>query len=244
MTDLILHTGGKVISRGELATIEAPERTATWFPRKHIDVLNAVESAIAGAGFTVAKAELATAHDGKRFFGTLNLSAALVPGVTLAVGIRNSNDKTFPFGFCAGHRTFVCDNLAFRSDLMVSRKHTRFGTVRFEEAIALAVQKLGQFQAAEKARIEYQQATTVGTDKADALILRAFEEGIVNTRQLPDVIHEWREPRFADFQPRTVFSLLSAFTTIWGHDHKLSPQDLAGKTMRLQRLIAPADVAL
>jgi hypothetical protein len=127
---------------------------------------------------------------------------------------------------------------------MVSRKHTRFGTVRFEEAIALAVQKLGQFQAAEKARIEYQQATPVTDDRADAVILRAFDQGIINTRQLPDVIHEWRAPRFADFQPRTLFSLLSAFTTIWGHDHKLHPQDLAGKTMKLQRLIAPADVAL
>jgi hypothetical protein len=33
----------------------------------------------------------------------------LCPGVSLAVGIRNSWDQSFPLGFCAGARVFVCD---------------------------------------------------------------------------------------------------------------------------------------
>lgn len=39
---------------------------------------------------------------------------------------------------------FVCYNLAFRSELLVRRKHTRFGHTRFVEAIAQAVGTLEQ----------------------------------------------------------------------------------------------------
>src|SRR4051812_22884309 len=62
-----------------------------------------------------------------RLFATVDLGSPLATGVTLAVGIRNSFDKSLPLGFVAGNRVFVCDNLAFRSDLSVKRKHTRFG---------------------------------------------------------------------------------------------------------------------
>ena len=56
--------------------------------------------------------------------------------------------------FCAGRRVFVCDNLAFHSEITVARKHTRNGETRFSEAICKAVQSLDQFREAEGARVE------------------------------------------------------------------------------------------
>jgi len=78
-------------------------------------------------------------HGGARFFGTLDLTTSVSEGVTLAVGIRNSNDQSFPIGFCCGQRVFVCDNLAFTSEIIVSKKYTRFGQERYLEGLARAV---------------------------------------------------------------------------------------------------------
>src|SRR5205823_14100843 len=128
---------------------------------------------------------------------------ALVTGVHLAVGVRNSLDKSFPLGFCAGSRVFVCDNLAFRSELLVNRKHTRNGSTRFSEAICKTVQQLQVFREQEGRRIKRLQHAELSNDQADALLLRAYERKLVSHHYLPRVIHEWRKPTFEDFEPRT-----------------------------------------
>ncbi len=122
---------------------------------------------------------------------------------------------------------------------MVTRKHSRFGGQRFEEGIAGAVQSLGQFREAEAHRITYMQRAELSEDAANSYLLRAYEENLVNSRLLPLVIKEWREPRFAEFRPRTVFSLLNAFTTVFGEDRKVPQAQHAAHTMRLQRFLLP-----
>ena len=107
-----------------------------------------------GAGFEIRRLRFAVARRDARMFATMDLETSLARGVSLAVGIRNSTDKSLPLGFCAGSRVFVCDNLAFRSELLVHRKHTRFGEERFQEEICEAVTALDQFRVAEAARIE------------------------------------------------------------------------------------------
>jgi hypothetical protein len=153
MSALMLHSGGRLCSEQELRAIPAPPPEGRWHPVAHACVLDAVVSTLEGAGYRIQDRKLAVAREGKRFFGTLDLATPLAGGVALAVGIRNSTDKSFPLGFCAGARVFVCDNLAFRSELLVRRKHTRFGQVRFQNAIADAVQSLASFKQAEECRI-------------------------------------------------------------------------------------------
>src|SRR5687768_2939597 len=101
-TQLCLHKGARVVSRGELLDVPAPAATETWFPLRHGDVLTTVERTLTEAGFAVAQEQLSLARSNNRFFGVLDLSSAVVAGVSLAVGVRNSIDKTFPLGFCAG----------------------------------------------------------------------------------------------------------------------------------------------
>ncbi len=48
----------------------------------------------------------AVTPDDARFFGTLQLQAEILPGVGMAVGIRNSADKSMPIGFCCGQSVF------------------------------------------------------------------------------------------------------------------------------------------
>lgn len=236
-TSLIVHCGARVVSREQLECVPAPEATATWFPVKHALVIDTVRQSLHSAGFQVQREQFALSRGDARLFATLDLTSSLANGVHLAVGIRNSTDKSLPLGFCAGNRVVVCDNLAFRSELLVSRRHTRHGATRFEEAIVHAAQSLVQFREVESRRIERYQAFDLAATQADSLMLRAYEAGLLSHRVLPQVIHAWRQPEHDQFAPRTVWSLLNAFTSALSGRQKSNPQQFAALTIRLQDLL-------
>ena len=234
---LILHCGASQIERDTLQDIEAPPPTDTWYPVKHAVVLEAVTETLAGAGFAISRSWLSVAHNNERFFGVLDLESPIVEGVHLAVGIRNSNDKSFPLGFCCGSRTFVCDNLAFDSEVVIAKRHTRFGSSRYREGIANAVAGLAQYSTGEATRIEVLRTRRLSKDAANSVMLQAYERGIVGARLLPDLIKEWREPRHEEFRPRTAYSLLNCFTEIVKPRFQSQPQRSAYEMMQFQGLL-------
>lgn len=238
-SSLIVHRGARIVEQTELDQVPIPPGTDSYFPVPHSTVVQEVTDRLGQAGFRVKRTQHALSRGDARYFGTLDLESSLLSGVTLAVGIRNSFDKSLPLGFCAGSRVFVCDNLAFRSELLVTRKHTRFGSARFSEGIARAVSSLEVFREQETARIRRLQYSDLSPDQADALILRAYEKNLVSSHYLGRVIHEWRTPSFEEFQDRTRWSLLNAFTTCLSERQKGNPQLFAAITMRLQSLLDP-----
>lgn len=237
---LITHAGGKVVGRDEVFSIQAPEPTPTWFPLSHGQVLSTVEEKIAVAGFQIERSQYALARNSQQFFGTLDLTSALAEGVKLAVGIRNSTNKTLPIGFAAGSRVFVCDNLAFSGEVVVARKHTKNGEDRFTEALARVVMQLNQFKQVEEERIKVLSACGITDQVAESLMLRAYEQDIISSRLLPDVISEWRKPQYESFKEKTLWSLFNCFTTVMGPRQASNPQAFAGMTMSLTGLISDA----
>ena len=230
---LVLHCGARECTREELDAVPTPAATETWFPVAHGTCVTTVQRALTGSGFEVRKTRFGLSRGDARMFATVDLGSPLATGVTLAVGIRNSLDKSLPLGFVAGHHVFVCDNMAFRSELSVRRKHTRNGHTRFGEAIAAAVRNLVQFKEHETERIKRLQHVELDDRHAESLILRAYERQLVSHRALPGVIREWRSPSFEEFQDRTAWSLLNAFTTILADRQKSNAQMHASLTMRL-----------
>lgn len=240
---LVLHRGARQVTVDELHEVKAPAAVGRWFPLAHAAVLRRVKETLAEAGFEVRREALALSRLDARFFGVLDLGTPLSAGVSLSVGVRNSFDKSFPLGFCAGSRVFVCDNLAFRSELLVKRKHTRHGELRFANDIAGAVVRLNQFREDEGRRIAAMKVTDVTGDRADSLILSAFEKGIVTSPHLPKVVREWREPKHEEFADRTYWSLFNAFTSALGDRAKANPHLYATLTMRLSAHLMPPALA-
>ena len=101
-TTLVTHCGVREVSREELNHIEAPPPTQTWFPVRHSTVVESVSDLLQAGGFQIQKATYAVPRQNARMFATLDLATPLCPGVSLAVGLRNSTDQSFPLGFCAG----------------------------------------------------------------------------------------------------------------------------------------------
>jgi hypothetical protein len=203
-------------------------------------VLDSVCATLSGAGFAIVRSRLSVSHEGARFFGTLDLAATINEGVSLAVGIRNSNDRSFPIGFCCGQRVFVCDNLAFTSEIIVSKKHTRFGQERYLEGLARAVGSLDQYRRSAADWIVQMQRTELSDDMANSLLLQSYERKIVGLRLLPQVIEEWRHPSREEYQPRTAYSLFNCITEVFGRERQSRfPAESALSTMRLSKLLTP-----
>ena len=240
-SNLVLHRGARRVSPEELQQYQAPPPEGRWFPLSHGQVLAVVARTLTEAGYAIVKQQLGVMRDGSRFFATLDLASPVAEGVSLAVGIRNSVDKSFPLGFCAGSRVFCCDNLAFRSELLVRRKHTIHGERDFTKRISEAVGSLDGFREQEAARTERLGRTGLDEDLADALMLRAFERGIVGARELPRVLQQWRNPPFEEFRPRTAWSLLNAFTGAMKERARSQPHAYAMQSMRLHAMLGPSD---
>jgi hypothetical protein len=237
----MLHCGARLVERDELARVKAPPPEGRWYPLSHASVLSRVRETLGEAGYVVRRERLALSRGDARFFGTLDLESNLASGMSVAVGVRNSTDKSFPLGFIAGSRVFVCDNRAFRSELLVRRKHTLNGERNFAAAIAQAVMSLADFKATEAARIRSMMETELKPEVADSLILRSYERGIISAPQLPRAIKEWREPAFEEFQPRTVWSLLNAYTSAIGDRSTKQPTAFAVQTMRLNAFLTESE---
>jgi hypothetical protein len=96
-SSLMLHCGAREVSREELAVLPCPPPTKTWAPVNHARVLDTALGTLREAGYSIEKACFGLSGGDDRFFGTLDLSTPLTPDgtVTLAVGIRNSVDKTY-----------------------------------------------------------------------------------------------------------------------------------------------------
>jgi hypothetical protein len=234
---LNLHSGGHVVTRQQLAAYEAPPPTETWKPHSHIGTLQLVEKTLAEAGYRIAEQRLAVHMDGKRFFSVMDLETPIVPGLTLAIGLRNSYDKSFPYGLVGGSRTFVCSNLSFSGTLInVRRKHSKNGQIRFQEATALAISNLAQFRQIEQQRIEFYQTTPLDPANASHLILQAYRRDIISSRLLDRVIHEYEEPSH-DFGPPTLYRLMQAFTTVLTERVNTAPQVFAAQTIALTGLL-------
>ncbi len=136
---LVLHRGGRAATRGEVFAVEAPPETHSWKPVAHGTVLAKVDETLQAAGYSIVRQQLGLSHGGDRFFGVLDLESSIIEGIKLALGLRNSINKSFPYGLAGGTRTFVCDNLALtgeRDALAISRKHTRNGEQRSATASA------------------------------------------------------------------------------------------------------------
>lgn len=239
---LINHRGARIVEPEELALIQAPPPTETWFPLAHSHVLESVRTALCSAGYEIKRQQLSVAHDGHRFFGTLDLATPINNGISLAVGIRNSTDKSFPIGWCCGQRVFVCDNLAFTSEIVIAKKHTRFGQDRYLEALGRAVASLPSYQASASAWIDKLKNWNLSAAEADSILLRSYEQGLIGPRLLPALIQEWRQPQHDEFQAPNGWSLWNAFTSILRRKQETQPAQAALTTIRLQKLLTPPEV--
>jgi len=240
---LMLHCGAREVTREQLDSVPCPPAEGRWRPVPHGTVLTYATQALADAGYGIEKMHLGLSRSDQRFFGTLTLSSPVASGVSLAVGLRSSLDRSISLQWCCGHRVFVCDNMAFRSEQIIARKHTKNGVLRYQEAICKAVAGLASYRTQETARIRSMQQRLIDNHFAESFLLRAYQdEGILSPRTLPLALKEWRTPSFPDFEEeKNVWRLFNAVTFSLTDSVRSNPQRHAAATIRLGALLSPEE---
>jgi hypothetical protein len=210
---LLVHKGGKIVTRDDLALVEVPEATETYIPVPHhhlADTLSTIGQDIL-KGFTLAREQYALAREGQQMFGVLVFKQDHSE-LGLSIGFRNSYDKSMAIGIAIGAEVFVCDNLALTGDITVLKKHTTNVWASLEDtAISTLYRSQKNFEKIVEDSVSLK-ATAIDNVKAFKMIGLLFGHGIMTPRQLPVVKKEWLNPSYDDFKPRTMWSFYNACT--------------------------------
>ncbi len=213
--NLCLHCGADAVTPEIVYEAPTPSPTDTRFPIPHGRVLDQVRLALQVDGFSIVAEAHGLTHDGNRYFGLLQVvNGQGHDDYSIVVGVRNSHDKTFPAALALGSGVFVCDNLAFRGEVKLARKHTRFIDRDLPLLVNRAVGLLGAHRQGLDLQIAAYKQQEIADAQAHDFIIRALDAGVVPSSTIERVVREWRTPSHDEFAPRTAWSLFNAFTEV------------------------------
>ena len=129
MSKLLTQSGSERCSLEQLLTIPEPEKTDSYTPLNHYDFAVNVRTVANDLlrEYRFAGDQYALNSNGHKMFGVLTFDGKGDidnDGLRLSIGIRNSYDKSMSAGLALGATVIVCDNLMFRGDITILRKHT------------------------------------------------------------------------------------------------------------------------
>ena len=210
---LMLHCGTKRRTREQVEASRTPESTNTWHPTPHIMVADMLEEKLPEHGFEITETALSLNDEGTRMFGMMNL-ATENPDYSPVVGFRNAHDKMFSQGIICGSSVFVCDNLAFSSEINFRRRHTPNIMRDFPGIVDEALSQLGAAQIFQARRIESYKSHLLTERDAHSVVIRAMKLAVFSPSKVAKVINEWDNPSHPEFAYRTLWSLFNGITEI------------------------------
>ncbi len=211
--NLILHCGSSHATREKVASTKTPDPTDTWVPIPHISLLNEIEKAMGKNNLSIVNETFGLSPDGLRMFGLLQVAnCKQSEDYSFVVGVRNRNDKLVRAGVCVGSGAFVCDNLAFSSEIRFDRKHTIFINRDLPLLIDTALGKLGEHWILQDTRIAKYKETEISLVQAKELVIDAATMEIFPRSKVMDVYDEFVTPRHPEFAQKTVWGFFNAVT--------------------------------
>ncbi len=219
MSNLIVHSGGKIVDREAVFATETPEPNGKHYPVPHGVLVDEIQNQLTGYGYKVNKEEHCLAQNGNHWFGVFELSTER-DDRTIVVGGRNSHDKRFSASVAMGNRVFVCDNLSFSGEVSLSRKHTRYVLRDLPGLTMRAVAKLTHAKHRQDQQFAAYQGTQLSDERARSLMIEGVKRKILPTTKIPEILKEWEQPSHEEFADQTVWRFFNAVTEVakgWGH---------------------------
>jgi hypothetical protein len=113
----------KFADEPQVIAVPEPEWTKTWHPTSHARVINTVSNVLEEKGIGVVDKHYSLTKNGQNCFSTWVLDQN-TNDKNWMLGFRNSMDKSFALGFCAGVHVTVCSNMMFNGQFVEFQKHT------------------------------------------------------------------------------------------------------------------------
>jgi hypothetical protein len=207
---LMLHTGAEPVDYDALRQLPVPAATDTHVPIAHHAVVDMVRYSLGFYGHEIVAEDYGVTPDGLRFFGVLSLRSEY-GDYTDTVGLRNSHDKRFPIGISFGSRVFVCDNLAFKGDHVIRRKHTANAKRDLPGLVAEVVEPLQEQRKRQALTFDAYRRTDLSPIQVDHGIMQLYRAGVINLTRIADVLEAYDKPPH-DRGGETAWRLFNATT--------------------------------
>jgi hypothetical protein len=212
---LVVHRGGWEATKADLASVPVPESTESYHPVPYGRFIEEVELHVPRFGLQVESSAFALAREGSQMFGVLTcVNGTPSKDHGLAIGIRNSYDRSLSVGLVAGTRVFCCDNLAFSGEVKMQRKHTVHVFRDLPDLIYRMLSQVSLMRERIDKEIVRMKAEVLGPHRAHHLMVEAVRANVLPASRLPKVIEAWEKPAHEEFASRTAWSLFNAFTEI------------------------------
>ena len=107
----------------DILACPVPASTRTYAPVSHLALIEAVKEELDKRGLVLKDERYQHNRSGQQMFGHMTIGGGNGEQ-DLALGFRNSYDKSLLLGAAAGARVIVCANLMFAGDFKVQKMHT------------------------------------------------------------------------------------------------------------------------
>lgn len=210
---LVAHCGGVPATREEVFALSAPEHTNSWKPVAYRDAIEMLHGTVRRQlGLELVAEQYALNKAGTQLFHVARFDTGTEES-GLAIGLRQSYDKSLALGVVAGAQVFVCDNLCFSGDQFeVLRKNT---TNVWEDFKALIRARVGAAQGAyESMQVDFNALKSVPCPlrRGYAYLGVLQGEGILKPTQANVAFADWTEARHEEFAERNLWGLYNAVT--------------------------------
>jgi hypothetical protein len=213
MEEMILHRGGRIITKQELDLIPVPDETDSYIPVSHYHLADKFLTVSRDllTDFTLIGESYAIARQGQQLFALLNFKRDHSE-IGLSVAFRNSYDRSMSVGLAIGASVFICDNLALHGEIAIMKKHTK-GVWNSLEDLAITTLYRAQHNF-EKVITDAERLKGISLDNREAFELMGVLYGheVVSPRQLPVIKEEWLHPSHGEFSERNRWSFFNAVT--------------------------------
>ncbi len=231
---LVIHRGGWEATKADIAAVPVPDPTGSYHPVPYGRFIEEVELHIPRFGLAVRSSQFALAREGGQMFGVLTCSNGTPDrDYALAIGVRNSYDRSLAVGLTFGSRVFCCDNLAFSGEVTMHRKHTVNVFRDLPDLIYRMLTQVSSMRERTDGEIATMKVRELSPAQAHHLMVEAVKAIILPASRLPKVIEAWEEPKHEEFAPRTAWSLFNAFTEV---QKSASARSQMEETLRLSSL--------
>lgn len=183
-----------IITTEELRAIPTPERTRTWNPIPHYEVLDQVNRVFRDRGITVLDTRVDAINEGVQAFVTHTLDIDGNNDKSFQVGWRNSINKSLSLGFTAGNTILVCSNMVFNGEWIDFRRHTSGLEIETVYQMALEGVQLGVEKSLEFGQwMDGLREIPIRHKDPEYLFVQMLRKGIVPRSKMLDLVNGYDE---------------------------------------------------
>ena len=197
----------------QVAAVPVPEHTRSWRPVAYADAIGFLKATIDHSlPYGLESEEYGLSKDGAQMFGVMTLDTG-DRDQGMAIGIRQSYNRSLALGIVCGAQVFVCDNLCFSGDAFrVVRKNTVNVWGDFRTLVSGQVAASQAHYDTMRWQTHAMKCAPVAQDRGYELLGRALGEKVLTPTQATVAFQDWREARHPEFEARNLWSLYNCVT--------------------------------